>query len=78
MKRWPTVATLMEPRSKALDAEHEGPHRGSCVSIGDEEGAALVEMGFRRPRCFLIILITYGLFHFGLYVTILWRMLRAR
>jgi Flp pilus assembly protein TadG len=67
MKRWPTVATPMEPRSKALDAENEGSHRGSGVSIGDEEGAALVEMAL-SAAVFLTILIGMVYLIFGLYV----------
>ncbi len=57
----------MERRSKALGAEHEGPHRGSCVSIGDEEGAALVEMAL-SAAVFLTVLIGMVYLIFGLYV----------
>lgn len=64
MKRGPTIA---ERRTKALDAEHEGSHRGSNVSIGDEEGAALVEMAL-SAAVFLTILIGMVYLIFGLYV----------
>lgn len=67
MKLRPTTAAPMERRSKALDAEHEGPHRGSSVSIGDEEGAALVEMAL-SAAVFLTVLIGMVYLIFGLYV----------
>jgi Flp pilus assembly protein TadG len=64
MKHRPKIA---ERRNKALDAEQEGSHRGSSISIGDESGAALVEMAL-SAAVFLTILIGMVYLIFGLYV----------